>query len=243
MKTCSRLLITKRRWNTDRGSPKPPKNPNAMDESLTITTPMSSFATHRTTRNAKPGAWIFIQPTITNGFSLSKEEWRYAMRRRYGLELLDLPKCCNGSGANFTIEHAVVCQKGGLGLGWHNKVKADTGGISIQALGSNRVRYKSKIIICHDTPDTNMLRSTPTHPPSRSGLDPPPLHTILHITTFQPQPHAIIWLQSSPYCRTLGEANGLRYWHESDQLGSSIVLKLDPGAGACFSRKSKKEEV
>ena len=88
------------------------------------------------------------------------------MRRKYELELEDLLKCCDGCGAKFTIEHALVCKKGGLVVSLHNEVKAETGGIAIQALGNNRVRDKPKFIICCGTPVARMSNSAYTRPPS-----------------------------------------------------------------------------
>ena len=129
------------------------KRANTAAKLSTITVPMSPFNTCQTTRNTENGAWISIQPTLVNGLSLSKEKWRDAMRRRYGLELLDLPKYCDGCGAKFTIKHALACKKGGLVVGRYNEVKAETGDTAIQALGSNRVHNKPKIITCCNTPD------------------------------------------------------------------------------------------
>ena len=51
---------------------------------------MPKFDTHRTTHNMETGAWISITPTNINGLSLSKDEWRDAMRRRHGLDMLDM---------------------------------------------------------------------------------------------------------------------------------------------------------
>ena len=86
------------------------------------------------------------------------------MRRRYGLALLDLPKCCDGCGAKFTIKHALACKKGDIVVSRHNKVKAETGGDS---LGSNRVRNESKIITCRDTSDTRIPSSAQSPPPDQ----------------------------------------------------------------------------
>ena len=92
------------------------------------------------------------------------------MKRRYSLGLVDLPRCCNGYGAKFLIEHALACKKGGLIVDQHNEVKAETGRIAIQALGSNRVRNEPNIITCCDTWDVLMPTSTRTHPPLEQGV-------------------------------------------------------------------------
>ena len=162
------------------------KRANTTANLSTLTDPMSPFDTHQTIYNNKTGAWISIQPTLVNGLSLLKDERRDTMRRRYGLELLDLPRCFDGCGAKFTIKHALACKKGGFVVGRHNEVKADTGELAIQVLGSNQVRDKPKIITCRDTPDVRMPSSAHNQPlPIRLGtpsphsstkLPPPPDH-------------------------------------------------------------------
>ena len=95
---------------------------------------MSNFDTRQTTRNTKTSAWILIQPTLVNGMSLSKDEWRDAMRRQYRLELLDLPRCYDSCGAKSTINHTLACKKSGLVIGHHNEVKAEMGAFSSRHL-------------------------------------------------------------------------------------------------------------
>ena len=98
---------------------------------------MNTFEDRQTTRNTETGAWISVQPTLVNGLFLSKDEWRDAMRRSYGLGLVDKPQYCEGCGTKFTINHVIACKKDGLVVGRYNEVKADTDRIAIQALGSN----------------------------------------------------------------------------------------------------------
>jgi len=65
---------------------------------------------------------------VVNNLSLSTDEWRDTIQRRYGIELVDLSRCCDGCGAKFTIKHALVCKKGGLVVGHHSKIKTKIGG-------------------------------------------------------------------------------------------------------------------
>ena len=104
--------------------------------------------------------------------------------------MVGLPQCCDRSGAKFTIEHVLLCKKDGLVVGRHNNIKAETGGIVIQALGSNRVCNEPKIMTCRKAPDAQMPRSAQTPLPSRVESD-PPLPTLIHHSTFFPIPWAI----------------------------------------------------
>ena len=69
--------------------------------------PMDASESRQTTRNIETGTWISVQPTLVNGLSLSKDELRDTKRKSYGLGLVDMPQCCDGCGAKFTIEHAL----------------------------------------------------------------------------------------------------------------------------------------
>ena len=145
---------------------------NSATTLASLLVPMDALDSQRTTRNTETGAWISVQPTLVNGLSLLKDKWRDRMRQRYGLGLVDLPRCCDGYGTKFTTKHTVACKKGGLVVSRHNEIKAETGGIAIQALGSNRVRDEPKVITCRDTPNAQMPVSAQAHPPSRAGPDP-----------------------------------------------------------------------
>ena len=114
---------------------------------------MDELDSHQATHNTETSAWISIQPTLVNGLSLSKNELRDAMRRRYGLGLVNLSQFVDGCGAKFTIEHALACKKYGLAVGRHNEVKIETGGIAIQELDSNQVRNKLNTVTCRNTPN------------------------------------------------------------------------------------------
>ena len=54
--------------------------------------------------------WRVVDGTARrmNGTVLGRDEFRNAARLRYGLCPIGLPKCCDGCGARFTVEHALV---------------------------------------------------------------------------------------------------------------------------------------
>jgi len=125
----TRLTITnhQKAMRDGRSATQASKRANTVVNLLSLTAPMTSFAAHQTTRNTETRCWISIQPTLVNGMSLSKNEWRDAMGQIYGLELLDLPKCWDGYSTKFTMEHTLSCKKGGLVVDRHKEVKARTG--------------------------------------------------------------------------------------------------------------------
>ena len=51
-----------------------------------------------------------------NHFDLSPCEFRDAMALRYGRIPVDLPTHCDADGEIFTVNHALNCSKGGLGV-------------------------------------------------------------------------------------------------------------------------------
>lgn len=81
--------------------------------------------------------------------SLSKGAFRDSLRMRYGLELLNMPKKCDGCGAKFSVEHALGCKKGGLVTVRHNEVRDELAYLATLATSSSRVRDEPLIQICH----------------------------------------------------------------------------------------------
>lgn len=92
-------------------------------------------------------AWLNIIPTVVNGMSLLKDEFRDGLRMRYGIGLEDFPKNMMDVG-NFSVEHALACKKGGLFVGRCDKLKDKLAELATMATISNRVR---------DTPIKNRL--------------------------------------------------------------------------------------
>ena len=72
---------------------------------------------HRATRN---GAWLIAVPHRLNGTELSREEFQYNIRLRYGLMPQDIPTTYDVYVKKFSIEHALSCPKGGLVVVWYD---------------------------------------------------------------------------------------------------------------------------
>jgi len=78
-------------------------------------------------------SWLLPLPLHEQGFHLNKELWD-AIHLRYGwnLRILNVLSHCV-CGASFTIDHAMVCQHGGLTFVWHNDIRDITAGLLSKA--------------------------------------------------------------------------------------------------------------
>ena len=142
------------------------------DASLTaLTSTMSKLRLRKILRNRETGAWLNVIPTIVNGMSLSKMEFRDGLRMRYGIGLEDLPSKCDGCGAKFSVEHALACKQGGLVVGRHDEIKDEIAALATMATSPNRVRDEPIIKIGRDTTGTGV----PAHANiDSSRANPPP---------------------------------------------------------------------
>jgi hypothetical protein len=66
--------------------------------------------------------WLTALPIADKGFALNKQEFQDAIRLRYRLELTGLPQNCV-CGADFTIDHTMICKKGGFITHRHNELR------------------------------------------------------------------------------------------------------------------------
>ena len=154
------------------------RNSSAHQLSLDLLAPdMTPFQLRMTERGKKTGGWLSIIPDIVNGMSLSKGAFRDSLRMRYGLELLNMPKKCDGCGAKFSVEHALGCKKGGLVTVRHNEVRDELAYLATLATSSSRVRDEPLIQICHSTRSTGLpgaartQQSTPAPTPNTVHVD------------------------------------------------------------------------
>ena len=54
-------------------------------------------------------AWLSALPLVKDHFDLAAQEFRDALALRYKKSLSQMPKSCDGCGAEFSIEHALDC--------------------------------------------------------------------------------------------------------------------------------------
>ena len=66
--------------------------------------------------------WLTVIPIDEMGFTLSKGEFRDALKLRYDREIADKPSICV-CGDVFNIDHAMVCRRGGFIIQRHNELR------------------------------------------------------------------------------------------------------------------------
>ena len=66
--------------------------------------------------------WLTVIPIKEMNFNLNKREFRDAIKLRYDWEIADLLAMCT-CGDLFTVDHAMVCQHGGLIIQRHNEIR------------------------------------------------------------------------------------------------------------------------
>ena len=67
-------------------------------------------------------AWLCVLPFEEHGFYLHKGEFRDALCLRYGWKVKNTPHSCN-CGAQFTVDHAMICHMGGFPTIRHNEIR------------------------------------------------------------------------------------------------------------------------
>ena len=67
-------------------------------------------------------AWLSVLPIGSLGWVLNKEEFRDAIRLRYGWQIPNIPAYCICGGKN-SVDHTLTCKHGGYLILKHNKVR------------------------------------------------------------------------------------------------------------------------
>ncbi|PFX26663.1 hypothetical protein AWC38_SpisGene8659 [Stylophora pistillata] len=66
--------------------------------------------------------WLTVLPLQEQGYNLEKREFRDAIKLRYDWQFEDIPSKC-ACGDVFTVDHAMVCKKGGFIIQRHNELR------------------------------------------------------------------------------------------------------------------------
>ena len=79
--------------------------------------------------------WLTVLPTSRDHYDLTAQEFCDALALRYRKPLLNVPSGCDGCGAPFSLDHALVCRKGGLIIQRHNEVRDAVGDLAALVWG------------------------------------------------------------------------------------------------------------
>ena len=66
--------------------------------------------------------WLTVLPLQELGFNLNKGEFRDAIKLRYDWPFDDIPSACV-CGETFTVDHAMICKRGGFVIQRHNELR------------------------------------------------------------------------------------------------------------------------
>ena len=67
-------------------------------------------------------SWLTVIPLKELDYNLNKKEFRDAIMLRYDWEITDTPMTC-AYGVQFSVNHAMVCQRGGFIIQCHKKLR------------------------------------------------------------------------------------------------------------------------
>ena len=84
--------------------------------------PLHARAVQRAKTNDLSG-WLSVMPMERNNFDLTAQEFRDALAIRYKKPLLSIPPFCDGCGSPSSLDHFLICKKGGLITQRHNEVR------------------------------------------------------------------------------------------------------------------------
>ena len=76
---------------------------------------------------AKTTSWLTTAVSSRDGLVLSKAEFMDNVCLRYGQPFKSIPPKCDGCSADFTVQHALSCMKGGLVTQRHKEIRDRVG--------------------------------------------------------------------------------------------------------------------
>ena len=77
-------------------------------------------------------SWLIAIPLKDINLDLSKREFRDVLRLRYDWPISESPSSGCVCGCSFTVDHAMICQRGGLVIQPHNEIRDLHGGSAIR---------------------------------------------------------------------------------------------------------------
>ena len=101
------------------------------------------------------GTWLAATPSFMCGTVLSTLEFRYELRDRYGMKILNAPSHCDGCTAEFSETHALDCKIGGLVHQRHDESRDTLGCLACAGFQPSNVRDKPYINPCREIGGNN----------------------------------------------------------------------------------------
>ena len=74
--------------------------------------------------------WLSVMPMERDNFDLTAQEFRDALAIRYKKPLLSIPPFCDGCDSPSSLDHFLICKKGGLITQRHNEVRDAIGDLA-----------------------------------------------------------------------------------------------------------------
>ena len=111
-------------------------------------------ALHRSRTNDL-SCWLSVLPTEKDNFDLTAQEFRDALAIRYKKPLLNIPPSCDGCGSPSSLDHFLVCRKGGLIIQRHNEIRHAIGDLA--ALAWSSVKREPIVKEAHDGDSSDVL--------------------------------------------------------------------------------------
>ena len=93
----------------------------ALLSSLLAEMPHDKRTLKRITDGAASG-WLTVLLLASDGFDVSRTQFRDQLALRYNHTPASFPKSCDGRGERFSVQHALDCKKGSLVKQGHNEV-------------------------------------------------------------------------------------------------------------------------
>ena len=111
-------------------------------------------ALHRSRTNDL-SCWLSVMPIEKDNFDLTAQEFRDALAIRYKKLLLNIPPSCDGCGSPSSLDHFLVCRKGGLIIQRHNEIRDAIGDLA--ALAWSSVKHEPIVKEAHDGDFSDVL--------------------------------------------------------------------------------------
>ena len=101
-------------------------------------------------------SWLSVLPLTDEGYVLNKQCFQDLLRFRYGWVLKNFPSTCE-CGANFSVDHALTCKKGGFVSIRHNEVRNITASLLKEVCHDVRVEPPLQPVVGEDLPSNSNL--------------------------------------------------------------------------------------